>query len=123
MRTTDFVVTLFQGKSNPNYLTVGMVMGLNTLKQGHTATIILMVEAVELGQPGATKGIDIGAPFAEVSGQLEEFLSLGGQVCICNACMIHNGFSPEDMDPRFELIDAPSVVTLLMSAKSSLQLT
>ena len=123
MKNTDFVVTLLQGKTNPNYLTVGVVMGLNALKQGHTATIILMVEAVELGQPDATKGIDIGAPFAEVSGQLEEFLSLGGQVCICNACLIHNGFKAEDMDPRYELIDAPSVVTLLMNAKSTLQLT
>ena len=67
MRNTDFVVTLFEGKSNPNNLTVAVVMGLNALRQGHTATIILMVEAVELGRPGATKGIDIGAPFAEVS--------------------------------------------------------
>ena len=123
MRNTDFVVTLFEGKSNPNNLTVAVVMGLNALRQGHTATIILMVEAVELGRPGATKGIDIGAPFAEVSGQLEEFLELGGQVCICNACMLHNGFSAKDMDSRFELIKAPEVVTLLMNAKGSLQIT
>ena len=123
MRTTDFVVTLFEGKSNPNNLTVAVVMGLNALKQGHSSTIILMVEAVELGKPGATKGIDIGAPFAEVGGQLEEYLSLGGQVCICNACMLHNGFSAEDMDKRFELINAPDVVTLLMNAKGSLQIT
>ena len=123
MRNTDFVVTLFEGKSNPNNLTVAVVMGLNALKQGHSATIILMVEAVELGKPGATKGIDIGAPFAEVGGQLEEFLNLGGQVCICNACMLHNGFTAEDMDSRFELINAPDVVSLLMNAKGSLQLT
>ena len=123
MRNTDFVVTLFEGKSNPNNLTVAVVMGLNALRQGHTAAIILMVEAVELGRPGATKGIDIGAPFAEVSGQLEEFLELGGQVCICNACMLHNGFSAKDMDSRFELINAPDVVTLLMNAKGSLQIT
>lgn len=123
MRNTDFVVTLFEGKSNPNNLTVAVVMALNALKQGHTATIILMVEAVELGKPGATKGINIGAPFAEVGGQLEEYLNMGGQVCICNACMLHNGFSPEDMDSRFELINAPDVVTLLMNAKGSLQIT
>lgn len=123
MRNTDFVVTLFEGKSNPNNLTVAVVMALNALKQGHTATIILMVEAVELGKPGATKGINIGAPFAEVGGQLEEYLNMGGQVCICNACMLHNGFSPEDMDNRFELINAPDVVTLLMNAKGSLQIT
>lgn len=123
MRNTDFVVTLFEGKSNPNNLTVAVVMALNALRQGHTATIILMVEAVELGKPGATKGINIGAPFAEVGGQLEEYLNMGGQVCICNACMLHNGFSPEDMDSRFELINAPDVVTLLMNAKGSLQIT
>lgn len=123
MRNTDFVVTLFEGKSNPNNLTVAVVMALNALKQGHTATIILMVAAVELGKPGATKGINIGAPFAEVGGQLEEYLNMGGQVCICNACMLHNGFSAEDMDSRFELINAPDVVTLLMNAKGSLQIT
>jgi len=123
MRQTDFVVTLFEGGDNPNYLTVGVVMGLNALKQGHSATVLLMVKAVELGKPGAAKGIDIGAPFEEVGGQLEEFLSLGGQVCICNACMIHNGFSPEEMDSRYVLINAPDVVTLLMNAKASLQLT
>ena len=123
MRKTYFVVTLFEGAGNPNNLTVAVVMALNAVKQGHSATIILMVEAVELGKPGATKGIDIGAPFAEVSGQLEEFLSLGGQVCICNACLLHNGFTPEDMDSRFVLINAPDVVTLLMNAKGSLQIT
>ncbi len=123
MKNTDFVVTLFEGKGNPNNLTVGVVMGLNALKQGHTATIILMVEAVELGQPGATKGIDIGAPFQEVGGQLEEYLELGGQVCICTSCMLHNGYKAEDMDSRYELIGAPDVVSLLMNAKGSLQLT
>lgn len=123
MHNTDFVVTLFEGRSNPNNLTVAVVMALNALKQGHTATIILMVEAVELGKPGATKGIDIGAPFAEVGGQLEEYMDMGGQVCICNACMLHNGFSAEDMDSHFELINAPDVVSLLMNAKGSLQIT
>ncbi len=123
MKQTDFVVTLFEGKENPENLTVAVVMGVNALKQGHTASIILMVKAVSLGQPGEANGVDIGAPFPEAGGQLEEFLNLGGQVCICNACMIHNGFSAEQMDSRYELINAPDVVTLLMGAKGSLQIT
>ncbi len=122
MRKTDFVVTLFHGKNNPNEMTVAFVMGLNAIKQGHSATVILMVTGVELGQPGAMRGVDIGAPFPEVGGVLEEFLEKGGQVCICRACMIHNGFTAEQMDPRFVLIDAPDVVTLLMNAKGSLQI-
>ena len=71
MKQTDFVVTLFEGKDNPNNLTVAVVMALNALKQGHSSTIILMVEAVALGQPGAANGVDIGAPFPEVGGIFE----------------------------------------------------
>lgn len=56
MKQTDFVVTLFEGKENPNILTVAVVMGVNALKQGHSASIILMVHAVALGQPDAAKG-------------------------------------------------------------------
>lgn len=123
MKQTDFVVTLFEGKENPNNLTVAVVMAVNALKQGHSATIVLMVQAVALGQPGAANGVDIGAPFSEVGGQLEEFLRMGGQVCICNACMEHNGFRAEQMDPRYVLINAPDVVRLLMGAKGSLQIT
>ena len=55
MKQTDFVVTLFEGKENLNNLTVAVVMGVNALKQGHSASIILMVEAVALGQPGAVQ--------------------------------------------------------------------
>lgn len=123
MKQTDFVVTLFEGKENPENLTVAVVMGVNALKQGHSASIILMVKAVSLGQPDEAKGVDIGTPFPEVGGQLEEFIKMGGQVCICNACMVHNGFKPEQMDPRYVLINAPDVVSLLMNAKGSLQIT
>ena len=123
MKQTDFVVTLFEGKENPDNLTVAVVMALNAIKQGHSATIILMVKAVALGQPGTANGVDIGAPFPEVGGQLEAFLDLGGQVCVCNSCMEHNGFRPEQMDPRYVLINAPDVVSLLMGAKGSLQIT
>lgn len=98
-------------------------MGGNALKQGHSASIILMVDAVTLGQPDAAKGVDIGAPFPEAGGQLEEFLRLGGQVCICNACMEHNGFTAKQMDKRYVLINAPDVVSPLMGAKGSLQIT
>ena len=38
MKQTDFVVTLFEGKENPDNLTVAVVMALNAIKQGHSAT-------------------------------------------------------------------------------------
>lgn len=123
MQTTDFVATVFDGHSNPNKVTVTFTMALNAVKKGHTATVILMVEAVELGKPGATAGIDIGQPFEPVAKLLAEYLELGGKMVICKSCLVHNGFTEAEMDPRFEVITAPQVIDLLMNAKGSLQVT
>lgn len=123
MQTTDFVATVFDGTSNPNKVTVTFTMALNALLKGHTATIILMVEAVELGKPGATAGMAIGNPFEPVADLLAKYIEKGGRIAICGACMIHNGLTSEQMDPRFEIITAPDVIELLMNAKGSLQVT
>ncbi len=123
MQLSEFVVTLFTGKANQNNITVAAVMGLNALKQGLSATILLMVEAVEFSVPDATKGIDIGAPFKEVGGIWEQFMELGGQVCICDACLTHNGFTKDQIDKRYEIIGGGEVIALLSEAKGTLQIT
>ena len=123
MQTTDFVATVFDGTSNPEKVTVTFTMALNASLKGHTATIILMVEAVELGKPGASTGMDIGKPFEPVADLMAKYIEKGGRIAICGACMIHNGMSAEQMDSRFEIITAPDVIELLMNAKGSLQVT
>ena len=123
MQTTDFVATIFDGKSNPNKVTVSFAMALNALMKGHSATLILMVDAVRLGLPHATDGIDIGKPFEPVSDLLAKYLDKGGRVASCGPCMLHNDLTAEQMDPRFEIINAPDVIDLLMNAKGSLQVT
>ncbi len=122
MQTTDFVTTVFDGKSNPNKVTVAFTMALNAVLKGHSATVILMVEAVELGKPGAATGMDIGKPFEPVADLMQKYLDNGGNVAICRSCMIHNGMTEAQMDPRFKIITAPEVVELLMGAKGSLQI-
>ena len=123
VQTTDYVATVFDGKSNPAKVTVTFTMALNAALKGHSATVILMVEAVELGVPGASQGMDVGKPFEPVEQLLHKYLELGGRVAICSSCMIHNGLTAEQMDPRFEVITAPDVIELLMNAKGSLQVT
>ena len=122
MQTADFVSTLYDGRSNPNKVTVAFTMGVNALAKGHSSCIILMVEAVELGQPNATDGLDIGQPFQPVPELLKAYVDQGGRIAICASCMIHNGMSAEQMDPRFEIISAPDVIDLLMGANGSLQI-
>ena len=71
MQRTDFVATLFHGRDDPARVTVAFTMALAALGKGHSATLVLMVDAVHLGRPGATDGMDIGKPFDPVSVQLE----------------------------------------------------
>lgn len=123
MPAADFVLTLFDGQSNPNKVTVALTTAVNAQARGHSACLILMVEAVALGLPGATEGINIGAPFEPASALLEKFLSQGGTLAVCRACMVHNGIDETRLDPRCTVITAPDVVDLLMQAKGSLQVT
>ena len=123
MSHSDFVATLFDAQSNPSKVTVTFTMALNALLKGHSATIILMVDAVTLGQPGAAAGMDIGKPFEPVSDLFAKYLEHGGKIAVCGACMIHNGLAATQMDPRFSIINAPDVIDLLMNAKGSLQIT
>ncbi len=123
MQSADFVATIFDGRANPAKVTVAFTMALNALQKGCGAMVLLMVDAVELGQPGATAGIDVGAPFEPASDLLAKFLKGGGRIGICKSCMIHNGFTEAQMAPGYEIVAAPEVVDLLMAAKGSLQIT
>lgn len=123
MQSADFVATLFDGRANPAKVTVAFTMALNALQKGHDAMILLMVEAVELGQPGAVEGIDVGKPFEPVADLLAKFRAGGGRIGICKSCMVHNGFTEDQMVPGYEIVTAPEVIDLMMAAKGSLQIT
>ncbi len=123
MQSADFVATLFDGRSNPAKVTVAFTMALNALQKGHDTMVLLMVEAVELGLPGATNGLDVGKPFEPVSDLLAKFLEGGGRIGVCKSCMIHNGFTAEQMVPGYEIVTAPDVIDLMVAAKGSLQIT
>ena len=123
VKTTDYVGTLFDDASNPNKITVAYTMAAKAAEKGHSATVILMVDAVHLAKPDALKGMDIGAPFKPAGEMLEAFIKHGGQVLVCEACMVYNGIDKSEIDPRFGLIGADDVIDLVMSAKGSLQLT
>ncbi|NLJ51370.1 MAG: sulfur reduction protein DsrE [Alcaligenaceae bacterium] len=123
MQTADFVTTIFDGHSNPNKVTVAFTMALSAVKKGHSATVILMGEAVQLAKPDAANDIDIGQPFEPAATLIKNYLELGGQIAICKSCMVHNGISEEEVVPSYQIITSPDVIDLLMASKGSLQLT
>jgi tRNA 2-thiouridine synthesizing protein D len=116
MVTTDYVGTLFDNDSNPNKITVALTMAVTALDKGHSASVILMVDAVHLAVPKALDSIDIGAPFKPAKELLEALIEKGGQVLVCKACMVHNNVDDSAIDPRFSTISADDVVELLMRA-------
>ena len=120
---TDYVGTLFDNaESNPSKITLAFTMAGKALEQGHSASVILMVDAVHLGVPNALDNVDIGAPFKPAKELLEAFVEKGGNVLVCGACMEHNGIEDAAIDERFTKISGDDVVELLMAAKGSLQL-
>jgi len=123
IKTTNYVGTLFDNKTtNPSKITLAFTMAGKALEKGHSATVILMVDAVHLALPNALDDVDIGAPFEPAGKLLEAFIEKGGQVLVCGACMKHNGVDESEIDTRFDVISGDDVVELLMSAKGSLQL-
>jgi predicted peroxiredoxin len=120
---TDYVGTLFDERGNPDKVTVAFTMGNKALEKGHSATVILMAQAVHLGVPGRADGMDIGAPFKPVPDLLAGFLEKGGTVAVCKSCMEHNGLSADQLDTRFPVITADDVIDLVMAARGSLQIT
>jgi predicted peroxiredoxin len=123
MKTADFVTTLFDGKSNLVKATMAFGSAYHALMKGHSALVILMADAVELGPSGAMDGIHIGHPFPALDEIVQKLLAGGGRVAVCGACMIHNGFKAEDMAPGYEIINPPDVVDLLMAAKGTFPIT
>ncbi|MBR0573209.1 MULTISPECIES: DsrE family protein [Pasteurellaceae] len=93
------------------------------LEKGYSATILLMVDAVSLAIPGKVDNIDIGAPFSGLKTLQESFIQNGGKILVCKACMVHNNIIPEQIDPRFGIIDGDEVADLIMNAKGSLQIS
>ncbi|WP_201587467.1 DsrE family protein [Psychrobacter jeotgali] len=123
VKTTDYVGTLFDNDTDPNKVTVALTMAVKALEKGHSASIILMVDAVHLGVSDAFDSIDIGAPFEPAAKLLKAFLEKDGQILVCGACVKHNNIDESKIDSRFEMISADDVVELVMNAKGSLQLT
>ncbi|MEC5209766.1 tRNA 2-thiouridine synthesizing protein D [Psychrobacter sp. PL15] len=123
LTTTDYVSTLFDNsESNSRKITLAFTMAGVALKKGHSASVILMVDAIHLALPNALDNVDVGAPFEPAGRLLEAFIEKGGQVLVCKACMVHNGVEESAIDKRFTVISGDDVVELLMSAKGSLQL-
>lgn len=123
MKNIDYVVTLFEAQPENPKITIALTMAVNAVRQGLVPAVVLMGEAVKLGQPGSFEEIAIGAPFGTGKALLEEFTEKGGRVVVCESCMLHQGFEAADMDPRFPVIKGSQVIELTLQSRGSIQVS
>ncbi len=85
MEQYDYVGTLFDHESNAGKVTIAFTIANRALAAGHSAALILMVNAVHLACPGRVDDINIGEPFKPVKALLDAFFEQGGKVLVCDA--------------------------------------
>lgn len=124
MQISSFVATLFDSADGQhNKIVIAFTMALNAIQKGYSSTLILMGDAVLLGTPNATDGIDVGPPFQTTTELLNEYLKLGGKVAVCKSCMVNKGLSLEQLDPRYLCITGADVIDLTMNATGTMQIS
>jgi len=122
MHATDLLITLTAHENDENNVTIAFTMGIKALEKGHKTEIMLLSNAVHIGEKGYADKIDIGAPFSPIKELIPTFLEEGGSLKVCSSCMEHNGVKESNLLNGAEVITADYVIDALMNAKKSLQL-
>lgn len=118
----DLLITLTAHERDSNNVTIALTMGVKAREKGHAAALMLLSDAVALGQKDYADRIDIGAPFEPAGKLLAAFLEQGGKLLVCKSCMVHNGVDEASLIAGSEVITADDVVDILMASNRTLQL-
>ncbi len=118
----DLLITLTAHERDSNNVTIAFTMGVKALEKGHSVDVMLLSDAVSLAQKNYADKIDIGDPFKPVSELIAVFLSNGGKLKVCSACMKHNGVEESSLLENAIVINAGDVIDGLMESKKTLQL-
>lgn len=122
MEKIDFLITLTAHERDENNVTIAFTMGLKAVEKGYKTVILLLSDAVFLAEKGYADKIDIGEPFKPIKELLPAYLSAGGRLAACSACIKHNGVDDANLVEGVEVVTADFVVDGIMEAKKTLQL-
>lgn len=122
MAKQELLITLTADDSDANNVTIAFTMAAKALEKGHDARIMLLSNAVYIGQKGFADKIDIGAPFKPVKDLLPAYMEQGGKLSVCSSCMKHNDIEESEIIDGADIIQADDVVNALMTAEKTLQL-
>ncbi len=102
-----FIVT--GGQEHPERATIPFSIATAALSLGHSVTMVLQVDAVDLLCEEVRKTI---APqhFTPLSELFELYVELGGKLLACSPCLKLRGLSVNDIHPSVTIVAASTVV-------------
>src|SRR5690625_3804935 len=89
MKYADLLITLTAHERDANNVTIAFTMGVKALEKGHDVEIMLMSDAVHIGEKGYADRIDIGEPFQPIKDILPTYLEQGGKLHVCSRSEEH----------------------------------
>ncbi|MDO5726158.1 MAG: DsrE family protein [Tissierellia bacterium] len=122
MEKFDLLITLTGDKKEENNVTIAFTMAVAARKKGLKTDLLMLSYATYLMEEGYVEDIDIGEPFKPIKELMDEYLSLGGKISVCNACLKHNGIDEDKLVKGVDIVNAEYVIDALMAAEKTLQL-
>lgn len=97
------------GKENAERATLPFVAANIAATAGQEAVVLCTIEAVRLGTPGGTDGVEAeGLP--ALRDLFAEFVENGGQVWLCAACTKPRGITEDQVVKGAQIVGAAKVV-------------
>src|SRR5699024_12476369 len=97
MAKQELLITLTADDREANNVTIAFTMALKALEKEHDARIMLLSNAVHIGQKGFADKIDICAPFKPIKELLPKYMEQGGRLDQCSYSMKHNGIAESEI--------------------------
>lgn len=91
-----------QGPENPEKATLPFSMALGALAMEYEATIILQSNAVFLAREGIA-GHVLAAGITPLKEQMDLFLSEGGHLVVCTACLTARKIEEKELNKKVEI--------------------
>src|SRR5699024_937604 len=122
MAKQELLITLTADDQDANNVTIAFTMAAKALEKGHDAKIMLLSNAVHIGQKGFGDKNDIGSPFKQSKELLPAYMQQGSKLDVCSSFMKHHGIEESEIIEGADIIQADDVVHALMIADRTLQL-
>jgi predicted peroxiredoxin len=108
-----YLINCQEGVNNIERATISFILAVSASKTNETAMFITS-DAVALCTAGAVDGL-VAPGYEPIANLMQDFITNGGKIWICPACIKAKNISPEDLMTGAEVAGAPRTMAFLES--------